>query len=495
MSPSRQLKATGKKGHHLEMQRRQATPEDRIFSMSQFAREEVDINANSEPMDDSCLSAASDYSRPVHESESSFEYYNGVKIEARCDNVFHDDVKVASLSDYDLAAALDAAYGAPTSDPNTDTFMLSQILMQDEAAKAAAQDAASMAAISKIMKEDMESQVSAGGDGKPAFDDYGANTTERFPVERVHELYRLCLLTKPDDNGGVAKSELWEPVRSYLLSDSKLVRCAAGIRSHAGLTPFHQICRHNPPLDVIELFVACAGVDVVKTRDNAGMLPLHMACIHVSSVEVVDLLVTLYPEGQLIQDGKGATPLHYAVMNVNCLEELINKLCVESAAAATDDRGMLPLHYACVYKAYFRPASVKALIHAFPDGLSVPDLKGRTPIRWLAKTCHLTETLELLRIAITLDPALAKGDVGLSLLSILGECARKVGKSDNIQSFLNLLLEHNPEPSARYLTLLESLPRWILKETLPKVKPTLVQRLSRRNIFRRGKKNPSSKDV
>jgi hypothetical protein len=479
----------------MDFQRHQTTPVDSIENVSQVSREEVNLTANSEPLNDSFLSVTSEHSQPVHDSKSSLECYRGVRVDARCDNVFHDDVKVASLSDYDLAAALDAAYGAPLSGSNTDTYILSQILLQDEAAKAAAQDAASTAAISKIMREERESQVSTGGDRKPAFDDYRANTAERFTVEMVHELYRLCLLTKPDDNSEVTNSEAWDPVRSYLLSDNELVRCAAGIRSHAGLTPFHQICRHNPPLDVIELFIACAGVDVVQTRDNAGMLPLHMACIHVSSVDVVDALITLFPESRIIQDGRGATPLHYAVMNIRCSDEVISKVCVESAAAATDESGMLPLHYVCVYKAYFRSATVTALMRAFPSALSTPDQKSRTPIRWLAKTCHLAETLELLKIAITLDPALAKGDIGLSLLSILGECARKVGRSENIQSFLNLLLEYNPEPSARYLALLESLPRWILRKPLPKEKPTLLQMLSRRNMFRRGKKNTSAKDI
>ena len=440
--------------------------------MSQVSREGVSFPANSEPMDDSFPSSTSAHSPQVDHGDASLEYASL--------NLFH----------YDIAEALDAAYEAPTFEQNTDIATLSQFLMQDETDR---QDEASFAVIQRIMREDMESlEGSNRGDTKPAFDRDCSNSAKRFTTEMVHELYRLCILTKPDDNSYVTDAELWEPVRSYMLSDSELVKCATNIRNQGGLTPFHQVCRHNPPLDIIELFVACAGVDVVKTTDNAGMLPLHLACVHPTSVEVVDALVTVYPEGRVIQDTKGATPLHYAVTNIKCSNAVISKVCVEGAAAAADNHGMMPIHYTTTRKAYFRPVTVEVLMNAYPWGLSSPDEKGRTPIRWLAKSCNHTETLELLQIAVVLDPSLAKGEMGLSLLSILGECARNVGRSDNIQSFLNLLLEHNPEPSERYFALLKSLPRWV-QSKVPEEKPRFVKMLSRRSLFRRANKNPSDK--
>jgi ankyrin repeat protein len=74
------------------------------------------------------------------------------------------------------------------------------------------------------------------------------------------------------------------------------------------------------------------------------MLPLHYACIFPVSVEVIDALVQLYPESLVKQNVKGATPLHFAVTNSNAtvdFVDFVNQVCVERAASAADDKGML----------------------------------------------------------------------------------------------------------------------------------------------------------
>jgi ankyrin repeat protein len=337
-------------------------------------------------------------------------------------------------------------------------------------------DEATNAAIYQIMMEDMNQlgsnhccdnvscddamrTISATGDMEPPQKE---SLSSVFSVETVHELYRQCMETKPDENG-VTDPSKWESVRNCLFSSCDLVQTAARIQSPGGLTPFHQICRHNPPLDIVELFVAHAGFEVMSFTDKGGMLPLHYACLHNTSVNVIEALVQLYPEGRLKQDAKGETPLHYAVTNMSLSVDAIDKVCIKDAAGAADQRGMLPFHYAIMHKAYFNPSTIKVLINAFPEGLTCPDRKGRIPIRSLVKSCHLPETLELLEFAFALDPALCKGDIGLMLLKNLGDCARRVGKSNNIQTLLKLLLEYNPEPSDSFLTALKDLPRWLNK--------------------------------
>ena len=347
----------------------------------------------------------------------------------------------------------------------------------DSSSQACMEDEAYQAAITSILNSDT----------RPMY-------PRVFSVQMVHELYRLCLLTKPDDSSEYANPEIWEPVRTYLVSDCELVQTAAWIRSEAGLTPFHQICRHSPPKDVVELFIECVGIDVVRTPDHAGMLPIHYACIHHTSVDVVDMLVILHPESLVIQDQKGATPLHYAVTNLRCSSEVIARVCHKDAAATVDANGMLPIHHSTLIKAYMRPETVKVLIQSFPEGLSIPDRRGRVPVRWLAKTCDRTETLVLLISVISLDPSLAKGDMGLSLLAILGECARNVSKSDNIQSFLNVLLEYNPDPSERYLAVLKTLPSWLHVERVSWKSSKLGRFVFMKRMFQRRKKRPSEQD-
>jgi hypothetical protein len=357
----------------------------------------------------------------------------------------------------------------------------------------------------QVIQQDVEQQISIDdSDKKPAAKPTATNTANEdkltsgeeampgaFGVEIVHELYRLCLQTKPDQDGLTDPSK-WEPVRSYLLSSPKLVQQAARTRSSGGLTPFHQVCCHDPPIDIVELFASCVDLDILMLSCQRGMLPLHYACIHTASVEVIDALVQLYPESLVKQNAEGATPLHFAVANTNAtvdLVDFVNQVCVERAASATDDKGMLPLHYATMYKACSKPPIVKILATAFPGGLSCSDLKGRVPVRWLAKSCHLDETLDLLEFSFALDPPLGKGDMGLLLLKHLEECARKNGKSDNIQKCLDLLLEHNPDPTEKYVKELKALPRWLKKGERAERKP-----LFRRLLTNRKKKKSTAEN-
>ena len=205
----------------------------------------------------------------------------------------------------------------------------------------------------QVIQQDVEQQISIDDSDKKSAAKTTTSTTaneaneeampDAFGVETVHELYRLCLQTKPDQDGLTDPSK-WEPVRRYLLSSPKLVQQAARIRSSGGLTPFHQVCSHDPPIDIVELFASCVDLDILMLSGQGGMLPLHYACIFPASVEVIDALVQLYPESLVKQNAKGVTLLHFAVTNTNAtvdFVDFVNQVCVERAASAADDKGML----------------------------------------------------------------------------------------------------------------------------------------------------------
>eukprot|EP00545_Synedropsis_sp_CCMP1620_P007373 CAMPEP_0119023934 /NCGR_PEP_ID=MMETSP1176-20130426/30939_1 /TAXON_ID=265551 /ORGANISM="Synedropsis recta cf, Strain CCMP1620" /LENGTH=417 /DNA_ID=CAMNT_0006979103 /DNA_START=50 /DNA_END=1300 /DNA_ORIENTATION=+ len=293
-------------------------------------------------------------------------------------------------------------------------------------------------------------------------EDQDSSEQRTYSTELVHDLYRLILETQPDKDGARVDPSKWEPVRSYLLSSPDLTRHAARIRNSGGLTPFHQVCRHDPPMDIIELFISCVGLFVLKLIDDKGMLPVHHAVTN-ASPDIIIALARLYPESKVIEDISGATPLHFAITTADLDMAILLTLCTEGAASIADRHGMLPLHYAVFFKTFAKPQVVKLLIETYPLGLTTLDLKGRLPIRWLAKSCHIDDSLELLEYSFSLDPSVGKGDMGLLLLSNMEECAKKNGKSDNIQKFLNLLLKHNPDPVDAYAAALKRLPRWLNK--------------------------------
>jgi ankyrin repeat protein len=347
---------------------------------------------------------------------------------------------------------------------------------------------ATEAAIYKIIQEDAEEQCSSEDedlDTKPrAIDEQSSEDRDNnhgrvaYSTKLVHELYRLVLETEPDEGGAVDPLK-WELIRSYLLSGPDLTKRAASIRNAGGLTPFHQVCRHRPPMDVIELFISCIGFYILTLSDNKGNLPIHHACATNASPELINALVELYPESKVKQDASGATPLHFIVANPDLNMIALAAICTEGSASIADRHGMLPLHYAVLLRKFSKPEVVKLLVESYPRSLTTEDLKGRVPIRWLSKSCHLDDSLELLEFSFSLDPTLGKGDMGLLLLSHLEECAKKNRNSVNVQQFLDLLRSNNPEPSEAYKSGLKRLPRWLNKTDKPS---------RRRNPFRREKK-------
>jgi ankyrin repeat protein len=452
------------------------------------------------PVSESATNAPSEYCREFHESNESFtSFFCGDGDNANTNNYAAEKVGLTCTMSVSLPAqdtperllVRKIVNEQPRGSPN-----FSQILRKTEDSNDVdidrnCIDEAANGAIHLMAIEDINqlgathcdfvsafeaiTMIGATGDIEPSPEE---SLSSVFSSEILHELYRHCMDAKTDENG-ITDPSKWEPVRYYLLANSDLVQTAARIQSPGGLTPFHQICRHNPPLDIVELFVASAGLEIMSWTDKRGMLPLHYACAYNASIDVIEALVLLYPESRLKQDAKGETPLHYAVTNMSLSVDAIEKVCVKGSASAADHLGMLPFHYAIMHRAYFNLSTAKVLVHVFPEGLTCPDRIGRIPILSLVKSCHLPETLDLLEFTFALNPALCKGDIGLMLLNNLGDCARRIGKSENIQILLSLLLDHNPAPSYSFLATLNDLQRW-LKKGDKFEKKSVLQKLMRR---------------
>jgi hypothetical protein len=244
-----------------------------------------------------------------------------------------------------------------------------------------------------------------------------------------------------------------------------------------GLTPLHQVCRHQPPVNVVELFVSCDGLEAFGTADKLERLPIHYACRHNASVEVINALVNLHPECLTKQDIEGGTPLHHAIANKKAPVGLVGGVCSEQAASTADRWGMIPLHHALT-REFSKTQSIKVLMTAHPPGLAHLDLKGRAPIHWLVKCCYMDASIELLDLAFALDPALGKGDMGLHLLRLLNKCSETNVKSKNVQACCNMLLQLNPDPTDSFSKLLKTLPRWLNKGGATKRRQSFFKRTS-----------------
>jgi len=87
-------------------------------------------------------------------------------------------------------------------------------------------------------------------------------------------------------------------------------------RLDVGENVLHDICRCNPPLDVIETLLTSLRHrrDCTSGKDEMGRTPLHVAAACGASPDVIDALARADPCPASIGDIDGRTPLHIAVM-------------------------------------------------------------------------------------------------------------------------------------------------------------------------------------
>lgn len=138
--------------------------------------------------------------------------------------------------------------------------------------------------------------------------------------------------------------EDWETVRSRLKSDTERVRSRTIYKSQ--MSALHLACKHDPPIDVINL--------LIEANPHAAFIRSH-------------------PHGEL--------PLHYATGSYIASSDVINELVKLNPAAVatqrTDDLRTTPLHQVCTFHAPYE--IIKMLVDACPRALDIKDGLGRTP--------------------------------------------------------------------------------------------------------------------
>lgn len=109
----------------------------------------------------------------------------------------------------------------------------------------------------------------------------------------------------------------------------------------------HEICKHNPPIDVVETLYD-ANDSAVMIRGYGGYLPMHHACASGASDEVIQYLFSKYPDSLSVADeNEHALPLHL-VCKIGASEDVFMLLLSHHPEAAfrRDDFGRLPIDYA-----------------------------------------------------------------------------------------------------------------------------------------------------
>ncbi|KAL3802958.1 hypothetical protein HJC23_011581 [Cyclotella cryptica] len=102
---------------------------------------------------------------------------------------------------------------------------------------------------------------------------------------------------------------------AMLEEGSKSEDCSDNADMTSGENILHDVCRHNPPLDVIELLLTALRHrrGITCARDDDGRTPLHVAVASGASSVVVDALAMADPVPASMGDGDNRSPLHLAV--------------------------------------------------------------------------------------------------------------------------------------------------------------------------------------
>lgn len=166
----------------------------------------------------------------------------------------------------------------------------------------------------------------------------------------------------------------------------------------------HPKCRGSVPLDIVGMLLKMAP-QMAETRHlYTGNLPLHAVFYNAffsssKRAAIADMIIRANPQSVLMTNYDGRTPLH-----TNCTQHCNYEPVVALLRAApqtakwTDKNNELPLHLAC--RSQKTPnKSIRALFHAFPDGIFCKNGQGLTPLE-IAKASRIIEQRKSSRVAL-----------------------------------------------------------------------------------------------
>mmetsp|Transcript_3428 Transcript_3428/g.3239 ORF Transcript_3428/g.3239 Transcript_3428/m.3239 type:complete len:234 (-) Transcript_3428:40-741(-) len=131
-------------------------------------------------------------------------------------------------------------------------------------------------------------------------------------LERGIPGFKICLKKKVKGNLSQTKlskllaRQQWSELMKHISSNPDILNSPDRDESF-----FHEICRFQPPLHVVEEIVGLSPSSLVLEND-LGQFPLHVAAQNGASPEVISYLCKSNTKSSGVQDNMGKTPLHLA---------------------------------------------------------------------------------------------------------------------------------------------------------------------------------------
>ena len=324
------------------------------------------------------------------------------------------------------------------------------------------------------------------------------------PDYEINLFFQLCEVTLQPVTATSKEATRWANIRRWFIDHrGRAERYAACVQQGVfSTTPLHFVCQHpNCPLDIVTAVIAYGG-DTISWEDSNGWLPLHYACAKNVSIEVLESLANAYPDGNVAQDKRMRTPLHFVFYkNENDDEIDLKRLGDEDigkvvnllhrAIMVGDEKGRLPIHFAAAYGT--SEAALEALLASCPRSLYAKENTGRTPLHYAMANAHNDTSPQVLRFLLkhlendSVDEVDDEGNLPLHLMALRvegmdGDTVFEKKSQENVKACLKIYLDSKPTLSADFLTALQSLPGWLRDDavTHSHVQKILNQRIAGR---------------
>lgn len=320
------------------------------------------------------------------------------------------------------------------------------------------------------------------------------------PDYEVNIFFNLCeVITQPETATSKEKNR-WGNIRRWFVDHPEQEARHAAVVQQGGFstTPLHLICQHpNCPIDIVRAMLECTD-EIASWEDTNGWLPLHFACARNTSVEVIEELLSAYPEGDLTQDKRQRTPLHFVFFKTEEEEKEREEFDTESiimditkknqnendeyenlrevvhllrrAVTIGDEKGRLPIHFAAAYSSH--SLVFENLVEECPRSVYTKEGDGRTALHYAMANSHNDSSASVLNVLLrhmkgkNIDEIDDEGNQPLHLMISQAEQMRadtfkeKKGRQNSIDC-LKIYLNFRPSSSADFLTAIQASPQWL----------------------------------
>jgi len=251
------------------------------------------------------------------------------------------------------------------------------------------------------------------------------------------EFHDLCWYATGDNE------ESWNKIRKWLQNNSEnaLFKEAATYQNKYNRTPLHILLFNNPPLDVIETFVAMLvqhAPEALKLKDDMGNLPIHIACefggalVHSRNpmvdetkksiesrikyecqsldvaycnnqfLEILDILLQAYPDSLDVPcpRGKPSQVLKRAMAENNNSESNSDDEYIQKYRKDESKR-VLILHEASA--GGYSILLIKLLLEVYPESCITKDSDGKTPLHYACANQE-TDSVDIVMSLLTAHP-------------------------------------------------------------------------------------------